>query len=76
MFSQELFKCLDKCSFFYENHLPIEDLIYDMLSESKYKTLTDLMELFDYRNLIKDATCFKKDCSPTLNDVILTNTSK
>ena len=38
--------------------------------------LIDIMELFDYKNLIKDATCCQKDCSPTLNDVILTNVSK
>ena len=34
------------------------------------------MELFDYKSLIKEATCFKKDCLPTLNDVILTNISR
>ena len=34
------------------------------------------MELFDYKNLIKEAKCFKKDCLPTLNDVILTNISR
>ena len=29
------------------------------------------MELFDYKNLTKEATCFKKDCIRTLIDVIL-----
>ena len=74
-FSQELFKSLDKCSTLYDNHLLFGDLNYDLLSESKSKPLTDIMELFDYKNLIKGATCFKKDCVPTLNDVILTNVS-
>ena len=69
------FKSLDKCSTLYDNHLLFGDLNYDLLSESKSKPLTDIMELFDYKNLIKGATCFKKDCVPTLNDVILTNVS-
>ena len=46
------------------------DLNYDMLSDTKSKPLTDIMELFDYKNLIKKATCFKKDCLPPLNDGI------
>ena len=61
---------------FFDNHLLLGDLNYDMLSATKSKTLTDIMELFDYKNLIKEATCFKKDCIPTLNDVILTNISR
>ena len=34
------------------------------------------MELFDYKNLIQDNTCFKKDNISTLNDVFLTNHSQ
>ena len=47
-----------------------------MLSATKSKTLTDIMELFDYKNLIKEATCFKKDCLPTMNNAFLTNISR
>ena len=31
------------------------------------------MELFSLTNIIKEATCFKKNCTPFLLDVILTN---
>ena len=76
IFSQKLFICLDKYSIFCDKLL-IRDINYDMLSKSKFKTMTDLLELFDYKKLIKDATCFKKDCSPTLTDArIFTNASK
>ena len=76
IFSQELVKCLDKCSTLYDNHILFGDMNYDMLSVNKSKPLIEIMELFDYKNLITDATCFKKGCTPTLNDVILTNASK
>ena len=76
IFSQELFKCLDKCSTLYDNHIPFGAMIYDMLSVNKSKPLIEIMELFDYKNIISDATCFKKGCTPTLNDIILTNASK
>ena len=33
------------------------------------------MELFDLKNLITGATCFKKGCTPSQNDVILSNVS-
>ena len=55
-----MFKSLDKCSTLYDQHILFGDLNYDLLSEAKFKTLTDLMELFDYENLIKDAPCFKR----------------
>jgi hypothetical protein len=35
-----------------------------------------LCDLFDLTNIIKEPTCFKKDCNPSLVDVILTNESK
>ena len=42
----------------------------------KSQTLDDLCDLFDLTNIIKEPTCFKKDCNPSLVDVILTNESK
>ena len=47
-----------------------DNLNYDVIC---FQQLNGIMELFDYKNLIKEATCFKKDCLPNLNDVILTN---
>ena len=45
-FSQELFRCLDKCTTIYDNHLLLGDLNSDLLSETKSKPLTEIMELF------------------------------
>ena len=72
---QELFRCLDKCTTIYDNHILLGDLNYDLLSETKSKPLTEIMELFDLKNLITGATCFKKGCTPSQNDVILSNVS-
>jgi hypothetical protein len=42
------------------------------ICENKGKTLSELMELFDLTNLVKQATCFMKNCKESLLDVILT----
>jgi hypothetical protein len=49
------------------------DLNYDLLCKNKGKTLFDLMELFDLCNLIKEPTCFMKNCKNSLLDVISGN---
>ena len=73
-----MFKCLDKCTTLFDNllHVLLGYLNYDMLSNTKSKHLADILELFDYKKLIKAAICFKKGCLPTLNDVIMTNISR
>ena len=71
-----MFKYLAKCTTLFDNHLLLGYLNYDMLSNTKLKPLADIMQLFDYKNLIKQATCFKKDCLPTLNGVIMINISR
>ena len=43
------------------------------MRQKRKKTLCDLIELFDLRNLITNATCFMKNCQPSILDVILTN---
>ena len=75
-FSQNFIKCIDRCMTFYDNYIVIGDLNYDLLCEKKGKTLFDLMELFDLQNLVKEATCFMKNCKESLLDVILTNNKK
>jgi hypothetical protein len=50
-----------------ENLIVIGDLNYDLLCTEKSQTLDDI---------IKEPTCFKKDCNPSLVDVILTNKSQ
>jgi hypothetical protein len=49
---------------------------YDLLCTEKSQTLDDLCDIFDQTNIIKEPTCFKKDCNPSLVDVILANKSK
>ena len=49
------------------------DLNYDCLEPSKSKTLIDICDIFDLTNMVKSATCFMKNCNPSLVDVILTN---
>jgi hypothetical protein len=45
-------------------------------SQKKSQTLDDSCDLFDLTNIIKEPTCFKKDCNPSLVDVILANKSQ
>ena len=61
---------------YYDNYMVIGDLNYDLLCENKGKTLSELMELFDLTNLVKQATCFMKNYKESLLDVILTNNKK
>ena len=44
-----------------------------MLISDKCQPLSDICDIFDLDQLVKDPTCFKKDCRPSLVDVILTN---
>ena len=64
---------LDKCLTHYDNYSIIGDLNYDLLSDTKSKVLVNFMELFNLSNLINEPTCFKKNCVPSLLDVLLTN---
>ena len=44
-----------------------------MLNVKKCQPLVDICDIFDLDQLVKKPTCFKKDCTPSLVDVILTN---
>ena len=43
---------------------------------SKGSTISDLCDIFDFKNLIKTATCYMKNSTSSLVDVILTNKSQ
>ena len=75
-FSQNFTNFFDKCMTYYDKYMVIGDLNYDLLCENKGKTLSELMELFDLTNLVKEATCLMKNCIEPLLDVILTNNKK
>ena len=75
LFTKHMRTLLDKGIKYYGNLIVIGDLNYDLLCTEKSQTL-DLCDIFDLTNIIKDPTCFKKDCNPSLVDVILTNKTK
>ena len=60
----------------FDNVLTLGDLNYDCLDRTRGSTLLDLCDIFDFKNIIKTATCFMKNCQPSLVDVILTNQSR
>ena len=72
-FSDLFTRGMDRISTIYDNILIVGDLNYDTLDKNKGATLLDLCDIFDFSNLIKSATCYMKNCVPSLVDVILTN---
>ena len=72
-FSEHFVKIMDKITVKYENYIVFSDLNFDMLNVKKCKPLVDMCDIFDLDQLVKKPTCFKKDCTPSLVDVILTN---
>ena len=75
-FTSNFSKTLDKCITAYDKYMVIGDLNYSLLCDNKGRTLSDLLEIFDLTNLISKATCFMKNCQPSLLDVILTNANR
>ena len=73
LFNDLFTKGMDQITTKFDNILLAGDINYDTLDKSKDATLLDLCDIFDLSNLIKSATCFMKNCVPSLVDVILTN---
>ena len=44
-----------------------------MLNQSKCQSLHDIVDIFDLSQIVKEPTCFMKNSTPSLVDVILTN---
>ena len=51
-FGQEFRNTLDKCVALFDQYMVLGDLNYDLLCETKGKSLLNIMELFDLSNLI------------------------
>ena len=49
------------------------DLSYDLLRSEKSQPLTNICDTFSLDNIVKQPHCFKKKQTPSLIDVILTN---
>ncbi|KAK6176060.1 hypothetical protein SNE40_014416 [Patella caerulea] len=73
VFTEDFTKTLDRACVFYDNFLIAGDLNYDMNIPDKRKTLLDICNLYDLRNLVKSPTCFMKGFIPSLLDVFITN---
>ena len=58
----------------YDNILVMGDMNYDLLSETKSKVLTDIMELYNLENMIREPT-FDSRSGASLIDVALTTNS-
>ena len=52
------------------------DLNFNMLVQEKSAPLTELCDIFNLTNIVKEPTCFPKNSNPSLVDVILTNNPK
>ena len=59
---------------YYDNAVPASDLNIDLLNPIKDTSdhLSDLLDVFNLKNLVKDPTCFMSD-KWSLIDIILTN---
>ena len=67
---------MDLISTKFDSVLTLGNLNYDCLDRTRGSTLLDLCDIFDFKNIIKTATYFMKNCQPSLVDVILTNQSR
>ena len=59
----------------YDRVCIIGDLNYSMLIPENSQVFVNIRDSFSLKNLIQNPTCFTKSSSPSLIDVILTNSS-
>ena len=72
-FKENLQEKLDFAYISYDNVNIIGDINIDMMDKTKSDTISDIYDIFDLKNIVKDFTCHVKDCRPSLVDVFLTN---
>ena len=63
-------KRIDKFLPKYDNFI----IMGDFNSEPKVNALKEFLNLFDFKNLVKEPTCYKNPDNPRLIDLIITNT--
>lgn len=76
IFSNHVETLLDKNVAMFDNFMLLGDLNQNLLCDKKGSTLLDLIDIFNLKSLLKSPTCFMKNCTPSLVDVMLTNNSK
>ena len=65
-------KTLDKLNSTYDNLA----LLGDFNAEPEKESISELLNLYNLRNLVKQNICFKNPDKPTCIDLILTNSAK
>ena len=65
-------KVFNSLSAWYENFM----LIDDFNAEESDSTIKDFCDIYSFKNLIKDATCFKNHDKPKCIDLMLTNRNR
>ena len=72
-YTENATKALDSAFNNFDNVILLGDLNFNMLIKEKSAPLTELCDIFDLTNMVKEPTCFPKNSNPSLLDVILTN---
>ena len=72
-YTENATKALDSAFNNFDNVILLGDLNFNMLIKEKSTPLTELCDIFDLTNIVKEPTCFPKNSNPSLLDVILTN---
>ena len=72
-FNDEISTVLNKMYINFDHVIIFSDLNYDMLNSDKCKPINNLISSFNLTNLIQKPTCFTKNGTPSLIDIILTN---
>ena len=75
LFDQDCTMVMDKISEQYEHFILLGDLNFNMLDGPKSEKVSNVCDLFDLSNVVKDPNCFTSRNQPTLLDVILVNSS-
>ena len=73
VFENDLTKSLDQIFLKFDHVICLGDLNYDLLRNDKSQPLTNICDTFSLDIIVKQPTCFMKNQTPSLIDVILTN---
>ena len=75
-YTENAVKAIDSAFRNFNNVILLGDLNFNMLVQEKSAPLTELCDIFNLTNIVKEPTCFPKNSNPSLVDVILTNNQK
>ena len=73
MFENDITKSLDQIFLKFDHVICLGDLNYDLSRNDKSQPLINICDTFNLDNIVKQPTCFMKNQTPSLIDVILTN---